>query len=96
MIPLLPRHAIFSAYFKLVGPNLHTKIRLPTIPTSMELLVVTGKSVALASSPVISGTHNHLSPLYIEKMSAAKAHEVLEKLDQKTFGFFHVKMIVVS
>lgn len=29
-------------------------------------------------------------------MSAAKAHEVLEKLDQKTFGFFHIKMIVVS
>ena len=31
------------------------------------------------------------------KMSAAvKAHEVLEKLDQKSFGFFHIKMIVVS
>lgn len=28
-------------------------------------------------------------------MSAVKAHEVLEKLDQKTFGFFHIKMIVV-
>lgn len=25
-----------------------------------------------------------------------KAQEVLDKLDQKAFGFFHVKMIVVS
>jgi hypothetical protein len=31
-------------------------------------------------------------------MSAAaiKAQDVLDKLDQKAFGFFHVKMIIVS
>ena len=29
-------------------------------------------------------------------MSAIRAQEVLDKLDAKTFGFFHVKMIVVS
>ena len=29
-------------------------------------------------------------------MSGVKAQEVLNKLDGKTFGFFHIKMIVVS
>ena len=29
-------------------------------------------------------------------MSVIKAQEVLNKLDGKTFGFFHIKMIVVS
>ena len=35
-------------------------------------------------------------PFILQKTARIKAQEVLQKLDGKTFGFFHIKMIVIS